>query len=84
MFWFRGWPLAPMLSQTALMAAAKLGLCVPRPEPGEVGESKPKTPQMALREAMDIARKYAHPGGEVSCAGGDGVWHYNNACPVRK
>lgn len=52
-------------AQTALMTAAKLGLCVPRPEPGDEASSKPKTPQMALKEAMDIARKYAHPGGEV-------------------
>lgn len=51
--------------QTALMTAAKLGLCVPRPEPGDEGSSKPKTPQMALKEATEIARKYAHPGGEV-------------------
>lgn len=54
------------------MTAAKLGLCVPRPEPGEAGESKPKTPQMSLKEAMEISRKYAHPGGEVSRAGGYG------------
>ncbi|CAN0045915.1 unnamed protein product, partial [Sphacelaria rigidula] len=52
------------MKATALMTAAKLGLCVPRPEPGDEGSSKPKTPQMALKEATEIARKYAHPGGE--------------------
>lgn len=49
----------------ALMTAAKLGLAVPRPEPGDQTSAKPKTPQEALKEAMAIAAKYAHPGGEV-------------------
>ena len=54
---------------TAMMTAAKLGLAVPRPEPGGSGSSKPKTPQEALREATFIALKFFHPDGQVRCSG---------------
>lgn len=53
------------MKANALMTAAKLGLVVPRPEPGDQTSSKPKTPQEALKEALSIAAKYANPGGEV-------------------
>lgn len=49
----------------AMMTAAKLGLCVPRPEPGEEGTTKPNTPQEALKEAQSIALKYYHADGQV-------------------
>lgn len=72
-------PYVAFVVQNALMIAAQLGLCVPRPEPGEVGSSKPKTPQEALKEAMQIAQKYAHPGGEVGHVG----IHLHVLCSLR-
>lgn len=51
-----------------MMTAAKLGLAVPRPEPGggEWTESgKPKTPQEALKEAATIALRYFSADGKV-------------------
>lgn len=56
---------AEQMKGTAMMTAAKLGLAVPRPEPGGSGTSKPKTPQEALREATAIALKYYYPDGKV-------------------
>lgn len=50
---------------TAMMTAAKLGLAVPKPEPGEEGKTKSNTPQEALREATQIALKYFHADGKV-------------------
>lgn len=49
-----------------MMTAAKLGLAVPRPEPGGEGkDGKPKTPQEALKEAAAIALRYFSPDGKV-------------------
>ncbi|CAM9438670.1 unnamed protein product [Ectocarpus fasciculatus] len=49
----------------AMMTAAKLGLAVPRPEPGGEGkDGKPKTPQEALKEAAAIALRYFSPDGK--------------------
>lgn len=56
---------AEQMKGTAMMTAAKLGLAVPRPEPGVNGTSKPKTPQEALKEATTIALKYYYPDGKV-------------------
>lgn len=56
---------AEQMKGKAMMTAAKLGLAVPRPEPGGSGTSKPKTPQEALKEAKAIALKYFHPDGKV-------------------
>lgn len=57
-----------MQKGNAMMTAAKLGLAVPRPEPGggEGAESgKPKTPQEALKEAAKIALRYFSADGKV-------------------
>ena len=50
---------------TAMMTAAKLGLAVPKPEPGEEGVAKAKTPQEALKEATAIALRYFRADGQV-------------------
>lgn len=51
-----------------MITAAKLGLAVPRPEPGGVEGAetgKPKTPQEALKEATKIALRYFSADGKV-------------------
>lgn len=51
-----------------MLTAAKLGLAVPRPEPGggEGADSgKPRTPQEALKEAAKLALRYFSPDGKV-------------------
>ena len=50
---------------TAMMTSAKLGLAVPRPEPGEEGAAKALTPQEALKEATVIALRYFSADGQV-------------------
>lgn len=50
---------------TAMMTSAKLGLAVPRPEPGEEGAAKALTPQEALKQATVIALRYFSADGQV-------------------